>query len=517
MDNRKRISYSACLICLFMLFPGVVPSESVSGTTSKVEIRNDVLASDSSYATYFGGSNQEDATKVGFDNEGNTVLIGQTQSDDLPVTEGALQTEYGGGDWDGCVAKFHENGTLLWATYRGGDRYEHVTNINVDSSNNIVLTGCTGSSNFHVTDDAYQSTYAGYLDGFIVKLSPSGELLYGSYFGGSAEDWAYGVYLDAQENIIFGGWSASSGLATSGAYKTSPQGNDVFVARMSADGQSIQMFTYLGGTGDDRGWSIGVDADYNIMISGMTTSTNLPCTEGALQDEYSGDTDSYLAIVANDGSSILYLTYIGGDGEDMGAGSDVDSEGNYIHAGFTESDNLQTVNAFQPAFGGGTADSYLLRLSSDFEVSYFTYLGGNETDRCWDARVTPDDTVVLVGRTNSENYPTLNARYLEISNNYDAFASEFSSDGQQLLRSGLFGGLLEDIGEGIAVDSDGSIVITGRAASSVLPLSDAHQEEYGGSRDVFVCHTIFDVQDITTATTTPTQPTEPGDFPMTIV
>jgi hypothetical protein len=487
-----------------MLISGMVLFESVPYSTPGGEIQNDVLAADSSYATYFGGSNQEDATKVGFDNEGNTVLIGQTQSFDLPITEGALQTEYAGGDWDGFVAKYHENGTLLWATYLGGNGYEHVTNINIDSSNNIILTGCTGSTDFHVTSDAYQSTFAGYLDGFIVKLTPSGELLYGSYFGGTGEDWAYGVHLDDQENIIFGGWSNSGGLATSGAYKTAPQGNDVFVARMRADGQSIQMFTYLGGTGDDRGWTIGVDSDYNIMISGMTTSTNLPCTEGALQDEYGGDTDSYLAIVANDGSSMLYLTYIGGDGEDIGAGSDVDSEGNYLHAGFTESDNLDTVNAFQPEYGGGTADSYLLKLSPDFEVSYFTYLGGNETDWCWDARVTPDDTVVLVGRTNSENYPTLNARYLELSNNYDAFASEFSADGQQLLRSGLFGGLLEDIGEGIAIDHEGSVVITGRAASSVLPLSNAHQEEYGGSRDVFVCHTIFDIPDGTTTTETTT-------------
>ncbi len=478
-----------------------------------------VLTSDSSYATYFGGSNQEDATKVSFDNEGNTVLIGQTQSTDLPVSFGALQETYGGGDWDGFVAKFHENGSLLWATYLGGNGYEHVTNVNVDSLNNIILTGTTGSTDFHVTPDAYQSTFAGITDGFIVKLSPSGNILYGSYFGGVGEDWAYGVFLDESENILFGGWSNSIGLATPGAYKTSPQGNDVFVARLSADGSTLQMFTYLGGSGDDRGWSMAVDEDYNIIISGMTTSTNLPVTENAIQDTFGGGIDVLYAVVANNGSKMLYLTYLGGDGEDMGAGSDVDSQGNYIHAGFTQSDNLATENALQPEYGGGTYDSYLFKLTPEFELLYLTYIGGNETDRCWDARVSPDDTIVLVGRTNSENYPTLNARYLELSNNYDAFATEVSSDGQQILRSGLFGGLLEDIGEGIAIDPEGSVVITGRTASSTLPLVDAFQEEYAGSRDVFVCQTIFDVEDTpsTTTPTTTTIPTEPSEFPVIVI
>ncbi len=472
-------------------------------TACSTEVRCQfITSSDSDFATYFGGSNQEDATKVGFDNEGNTVLIGQTQSSDLPVTEDAFQTEYGGGTWDGFVAKYHTNGTLLWATYLGGNDYEHVTNINFDSDNNIVLTGTTGSTDFPITPDAYQSSNAGITDGFIVKLSPEGEMIYGSYFGGSGEDWAYGVFLDDNENILFGGWSNSQGLATSGAYKSSPQGNDVFVARMSADGSELQMFTYLGGSGDDRGWSITVDSEYNIMISGMTWSDNLPVTDNAFQSEFGGGSDTYLAIVANNGSALLYLSYLGGEGDDMGAGSMVDSEGNYILAGNTESDDIVTVNAYQEEFGGGTADNCLLKLSPTFELLYLTYLGGNGTDRCWDARLMPSDNIVLVGRTSSKNYPTLNAAYLDLTGNYDAFATEVSSDGQNIVRSGLYGGLLEDIGEGIAIDAEGDVVISGRAASSTLPLKDAFQEDYAGSRDVFVCHTIFDQPDSGTQTNT---------------
>ncbi len=506
-------SLSLILICLTCFSP---VTGNITNNDSQIDIKT--LAADSSFCTYFGGSNQEDATKVGFDNDGNTVLIGQTQSTDLPVTEGALQVEYGGGTWDGFVCKYHENGTLLWATYLGGNDYEHVTNINFDSNNNIVLTGVTGSTDFHVTVDALQSSNAGITDGFIVKLSPDGDLLYSSYFGGSGEDWAYGVHLDTSDNILFGGWTNSLGLATAGAYKSTPQGNDVFVARMSADGSSIQMYTYLGGSGDDRGWSIAVDSDYNIIISGMTQSSNLPVTDNALQDTYEGDIDAFYAVVANNGSKMIYLSYLGGSGEDMGAGSSVDRQGNYILAGMTESDDLQTVNAYQSIYGGGTSDSFVLKLNPDFELVYLSYIGGNETDRCWDARVTPDDNIVLVGRTNSENYPTANVASLELTNGFDAFASEISSNGQELLRSGLIGGLLEDIGEGIAIDTDGSVVITGRTASSSIPLADAHQEEYGGSRDVFVCHTIFDAPlTPTTPTSTPTDTTPGNADPLPVV
>ncbi|MCK5152424.1 MAG: hypothetical protein KAQ65_11300, partial [Candidatus Thorarchaeota archaeon] len=187
-------SLSLILICLTCFSP---VTGNITNNDSQIDIKTS--AADSSFCTYFGGSNQEDATKVGFDNDGNTVLIGQTQSTDLPVTEGALQVEYGGGTWDGFVCKYHENGTLLWATYLGGNDYEHVTNINFDSNNNIVLTGVTGSTDFHVTVDALQSSNAGITDGFIVKLSPDGDLLYSSYFGGSGEDWAYGVHLDTSD------------------------------------------------------------------------------------------------------------------------------------------------------------------------------------------------------------------------------------------------------------------------------------------------------------------------------
>jgi hypothetical protein len=476
------------------------------------------LASDSTFCTYFGGSAQEDATKIAFDNDGNTILIGQSQSTDLPVTDGALQETYGGGDWDAFVAKFSETGSLLWATYLGGSGYEHVTSVNLDSTNNILLSGTTGSTNFHTTPDAYQSSNAGGTDGFVLKLDPDGALLYSSYLGGSGEDWIYGMETDDEENYLFAGWTTSSGLATTGAYKESIEGIDAFVARLSNDGSDLEMFSYVGGTGSDRAWTMTIDTEYNYVISGVTESTDLDVTDEVFQIEYFGGTDAYLAVVANNGSTLLAMTYLGGTGEDMGLGVAVDSEGNLILAGPTESDDLPlpTSNALQDTYGGGNYDSYVAKFTSTCFPIFVTYLGGNSTDRTWDVRVTADDTIVSVGRTLSYDFPVANGIQMEKNSNYDAFATELSADGQTILRSSFFGGGSEDIGEGIAVDDEGSIVISGRSSSDNLETTPGvFQEEKDGGRDVFVSHNIFEVQD--TQTTTPTQPTEPEEFPIPIL
>ena len=144
-----------CLTITTLIFAGVLlPAVS----------SNPVVAQGSQYSTYIGGSMGEDATKVTFDNEGNTILIGQTPSDDFPVTDDAIQSEYGGGGWDAYVAKFSPSGDLLYSTYLGGDGYEHVTTVNVDSQNNMILAGTTESDEFPTTLDALQPSHAGLLD-----------------------------------------------------------------------------------------------------------------------------------------------------------------------------------------------------------------------------------------------------------------------------------------------------------------------------------------------------------------
>ena len=104
-----------------------------------------ILSANSNYTTYFGSVGAEDATKVAFDNEGNTLLIGQSQSDEIPTTTGVIQEDRTGGD-EPFIAKFSPSGELIFCTYLGGSAYEHITAINTDSSNNILVSGHTQST-----------------------------------------------------------------------------------------------------------------------------------------------------------------------------------------------------------------------------------------------------------------------------------------------------------------------------------------------------------------------------------
>lgn len=506
--RQKRCSKQVCLAIASLMILGVF----LQTTTANSITNTFVISDDPDFITLFGGSNYEDATKIAFDNEGNTILIGQTQSSNIPVTDNAFQSENGGGDWDAFIAKFSPVGELLFCSYFGGSAYEHVTAINVDAENNMIIAGTTGSSELPTTSGALHETHLGSTDGFVFKIAPNGTVLFGTYFGGTGEDWIYGMEFDDSGNFLFGGWTNSMGLATSGVYQTlySGGGADAFVARLSADGSTLQMFSYIGGAGDDRAWSMTVDNSNNFLISGIAGS-GFPITEGAYQSLHGGGSDAYLANVSYSGAALLFSTYLGGAGDDLGLGVDVDSQGDAILAGDTESDDINTLNAVQADFAGGSNDFFASKFNSSGFPYFVTYLGGTETDRCWDARVDADDNLVLVGRTDSIDFPALNGMNDTKSGGFDACALKLSSDGQSIIASTFIGGDGEDIGEGIAIDLEGNIVVSGRTWSIDFPTTaDAYQETKGGLSDVFICHAPFQNRSLVT-TTTPTSPIPPPD------
>ena len=506
MMHRTRTKYVVIVIGFLMVLGVFLPA-----TSADPIVKTHVISEGPDFITYFGGTNIEDATKVAFDNDGNTILIGQTQSTNLPVTDNAFQSEYsGGGDWDAFIAKFSPTGELLFSSYLGGTGYEHVTVVNVDADNNMIVAGTTQSSGLPTTAGALHENPLGSTDGFVFKIAPNGTVLLGTYFGGTGEDWIYGMEFDASGNYLFSGWTNTAGLATSGVYQDIYGGGpaDAFVARLSADCATLQMFSYVGGVGDDRAWSMTVDGSYNYLISGVASS-GFPISGGAHQSVHGGSYDAYLTKVSYSGTSLNFSTFLGGNSDDLGLGVDVDSNGDIILTGDTESDNINTLNAVQQDFAGGSNDFFASKFNATGHPYFVTYIGGNATDRCWDARVDADDNLVLVGRTSSFDFPALNGLKDSKSDGFDACVTKLSSDGQTIVASTFIGGGGEDIGEGIAVDTEGSIVVTGRTFSIDFPTTDgAYQEENSGLTDVFVCHAPFQARPVTeTSTTTTTETT----------
>ncbi len=322
---------------------------------------------------------------------------------------------------------------LVYSTYLGGSDGDYGFGIAVDSQGNAYVTGETSSTNFPI-QNAYQGTFAGlYNDVFVTKLSPSGSLVYSTYLGGSGQyDFSYGIAVDSSGNAYVTGstWSTDFPTTQNGFQTTYGGGyNDAFVTKLSPEGNSLVYSTYLGGSGMDVGHSIAVDSSGNAYVTGYTDSTNFP-TQNAYQGSNRGDRDAFVTKLNPQGNSLVYSTYLGGSGMDVGNGIAVDSSGNAYVTGKTESTDFPTQNAYQGRYGGGTYDAFVTKLSPEGNsLVYSTYLGGSGEDRGYGIAVDSQGNAYVTGETASANFPTQNAYQGSNGGNGDAFVTKLSFEG----------------------------------------------------------------------------------------
>jgi hypothetical protein len=272
------------------------------------------------------------------------------------------------------------------------------------------------------------------------------------------------------------------------------------------------MFTYYGGESIDRAWTMTIDNSYRYVITGISQSENLPTSLDAFQNVSGSGDDAYVAVIDYNGASLNYSSYLAGNDDEYGLGINIDDRGGIIIAGQTSSDDFPTTEgAYQVAPRGGI-DTFVARISRCRTFKWCTRIAGGYADRAWDSRVDPEGNVVVVGRVTSSDFPTVNAPQPTKARLADAFVSKLSWNGSSLLGSTFVGGNGTDYGEGLDVDDEGNIVISGSTSSDEFPVtSGAYQEELGGSRDAFVCNIAFipeDTDSTTTSTTTTTNGTE---------
>ena len=167
--------------------------------------------------------------------------------------------------------------------------------------------------------------------------------------------------------------------------------------------------TYLGGSGDEIGYDIALDATGNMYIAGSTTSTNFP-TAGAFQSTAPGGTlDGFVTKLNPAGTALVYSTYLGGSGTDTALAIAVDSAGNAYVTGVTISDTFPTVNAFQGT-RGGNSDTFVTKLNAaGSALVYSTYLGGSSAESGFGIAVDSAGNAYVTGPTGSLNFPTANA------------------------------------------------------------------------------------------------------------
>ncbi|MBN1933179.1 MAG: SBBP repeat-containing protein, partial [Anaerolineae bacterium] len=393
------------------------------------------------YSTYLGGSGEDYGAAIALDGEGNIYITGDTRSANFPVTPGAYDTTYNGGQ-DVFVAKLNAaSGALIYSTYLGGNSDQSSYDIAVDDAGSVYVGGATYGG-FPVTSGAAQTTFGGYIDLFATKLSPDGSsLVYSTYLGGWSYDGNPGIAVDDEGNAYLAAHTHSTDFPTTpGAYDTvcdncyTNVSTDATVTKLSADGSEFIYSTFVGGADDDCGESfheIAVDPAGNAYLAGETCSDDYPTTPGALQQVFhGGEYDAVVTKLNADGSDLLYSTYLGGAANDRSLGTAIDAAGRAYVAGYTDSTDFPTAFPLQPANGGGR-DIFIVQLDQDAStLLYGTYLGGsgNETQGSWTwmGFAQAMGGLYLAAATSSADLPTTPGVYDRSFNGgaYDAFVTK---------------------------------------------------------------------------------------------
>jgi hypothetical protein len=272
--------------------------------------------------------------------------------------------------------------------------------------------------------------------------------------------------------------------------------------------------TYLGGGGDDRGQAIAVDKDGNILVTGYTGSSDFP--KVAAYDSTYNATEAFITKYNAAGTAMVFSTYFGGTSLDYAYGIAVDGERNIYVTGCTKSYNgldFPLVNAFQPAFGGGTAgttDAFVAKFNpTGSTLIYSSYLGGNHNDVGQAIAVDKYGYAYVAGDTESTNFPTTPGAFQAIdpppvapTSGKDGFVTKIGEgEGPYVVYSTYLGGDLEDTCVSIALDQSDTTpraCVVGRTVSSAasFPLRNARQAVRGSSnQDAYVAKLNADGSD----------------------
>lgn len=413
------------------------------------------------YESTYNGANFDYGLDTVVDSGGNAYVLARSYDSNNDV----------------LVLKFGPDGTLLWNTTIRGNALDFGTGIEVDGSGIVYITGWTDSTDFPLVNPL-QSTRNGFRDAFLSKLSAQdGSIVYSTYFGGNRSDGSNDLAINSAGEVYLTGYTESTDFPTVNPIQgqldtTTCFCADAFVSKISADGSTLLYSTYLGGSFDDEGRSIGIDAHGNIFVAGDTKSDDFPTTNPVQAAFAGGMRDVFAARISAGGSTLDYSTYLGGEDWDRVNRIAVDGAGYAYLSGTTRSVGFPTTpGAFQEQFAGGILacgnppydplhncdDVFVTKVAPDgSSLAYSTYLGGNRNEEGRGIAVDGSGQAHIVGYTTSPDFPpsgNLSAA--------DIFVAELDSSGSALNYTVLVDSPTANAGHGIAVDSAGDIYITG--------------------------------------------------------
>ena len=421
---------------------------------------------------------------------------------------------------------------LSYSTFLGGSGFDSGNDIAIDGMGNAHLTGLTLSPDFPLAN-AFDNDFGGEItsvgDAFVTKLNPGGTaLVYSTYLGGTqtsppdaatGDDEGRGIAVDANGNVFVAGVTHSTNFpTTSGAFREALQARkmddtgttysqDAFVVKLNSTGSTLLYSTYLGGSGEDFGDDIAIDSTGNAYVTGIAGEppfdcTPLPCTvfvtafptaAGAFDVSANGGDDAFLTKLNANGSGLVYSTFLGGTGDDVGDSVAVDiAEIAYV-TGTTAGGGFPTTPGALDETHNGGQDAFVSAFgAAGASLVYSTFLGSNQNDVSEGIAVDNSGNAFVTGYTFSETFPVTTGaadttcgtdgacNFDGASLFADSFVAKLDPIGASLVYSTFLGGSHGDLSEILAVDGSGNAYVTGLTASSDFPTVNPTQPAFGG-------------------------------------
>jgi Beta-propeller repeat len=379
------------------------------------------------YSRYFRGTGFDIANAVAVDAAGAVYVAGHTTSADFPLVH-PLQPNLGGSS-DMWVAKLDPFGSIVYSTYYGGSSFENGDALALGPGGEVYISGGTGSTDLPGVNGVQRAYAGGFSDGFVAKVAPNGgSIQYATYLGGSGSDELNQVALGTDGQIYVGGYTSSLDFPVASAFQPAFGGGftDGLVAKLSADGTRVVFSSYLGGVDRDAVIGLTVDAQGGVYLAGNTSSYNFPTYNAYKPYNYSSYSDAFVTKLQPGGTALVFSTFFGGQGDDGALDIAIDAAGQIHLAGQTASYDFPLVGAVQEQVLG--FDAFAAQLTPDGStVVRSTPIGGSGFDTANRLAFSAAGDVWVVGRTDSEDFPILNAFQSWLGGSTDAFVTRLSA------------------------------------------------------------------------------------------
>jgi hypothetical protein len=405
--------------------------------------------------------------------------------------------------------------TVTYSTYFGGDFADYGFGIAADASGDAFIAGATDSDS--IPGPAGPTNNSSF-DVFVTEINSSGTLVFTTLFGGSSDDFAGGIAVDATGIYVAGTTSSSDFPASATAAQPTFLGgithgnNDAFAVKLALNGSAIVWGSFIGGTDSDSGLAIAVDSTHDVFVVGETFSTGLGGGAGvgkfllpngtALNlGQATGADDGYIVALDPNGTSYLLVSYLGGSSNDLTTGVALDGSGNIYVSGETLSTDLPLTLPLQnkcgtdgtcnaSALGGPFDDAFIVAIHASLSTYiYETYYGGSNVDDALAIAADAAGNAFVTGLTVSSDFPTAGTPFQKIlgaAGAQNAFVLELNSTGSAATYSTYLGGSGADLGVGIAIDGSDNAYVTGQTSSPDFPPLNPTQATLSGSTDAFV-------------------------------